>query len=128
MVAGVHALPVDALCPATTCMRAWSERSGLQVFAMRQRQACPAGTAIASMHALPLRPCRVCPAPATGDTPRRPNHVKSLSRSATSSSVRGRSISMLKSPAITKAAPLGGLAYGAAGCQRALADHLDVVR
>ena len=85
MAAGVHALPVDALWPAATWMRAWSDRSVLHVLAIRHRQACPAGTAIASMHALPFLPCRVCPDPGTGATPRSPNHVKSLSRGPTSS-------------------------------------------
>ena len=68
MAAGVQDLPTDALFLATIWSRAWSERSLLHALATRQRHACPSGTAMASMHALPLRPRLVCPGPGTGVT------------------------------------------------------------
>ena len=78
MAAGVQDLPTDALPPATICSRAWSERSPRHALATRRRQACPSGTAMASMHALPLRPRLVCPDPGTGETPSLPNQANNL--------------------------------------------------
>ena len=87
MSAGVQDLPMEALFPATIWSRAWSERSLLHALATRQRHACPSGTAMASMHALPLRPRLVCPDPGTGVTPSLANQANNLSLRPPSSSV-----------------------------------------
>ena len=79
MAAGVQDLSTEVLLPATICSRAWSERSPRHVLAMRQRHACPSGTAMASMHTLPLRPRLVCPDPGTGATPNLANQANNLS-------------------------------------------------